>query len=120
MEFTIPESCGNSPRMQIVAEIARAWGEGDQAHLEQWLLPGAEWHVHPTEPEAEFQRLVLDNVVTHGRLGSCDGVAVGADGSAVRFAHFMVFASTAKTAKIRSITTYVVSTGKDLDGAGND
>ncbi len=116
----MPASCGNSPRMQIVAEIARAWGEEDQTYLEQWLLPDAEWHVHPGNSETGFQRLVLDNVVTHGRLGSCDGLAVGADGSTMRFAHFLVFASTAKTAKIRSITSYVVTTGKGLDGADDN
>ena len=109
MEFQIPENCGNSPRMMIVAELARAWGEDDRPHLDEWLEADATWSVHPQETTLGFKSLALDNVVTHGRVGSCDGLAVRADGSMVHFAHFFVFASTAKTAKVRRVTSYVVS-----------
>lgn len=108
MEFTIPENCGNSPRMTIVAELARAWGEEDRSHVDEWLEADASWTVYPEEMPRGFERLWLQNVVTHGRVGSCDGVAVRPDGSRVRFAHFFQFASTAKTARVRGATSYVV------------
>lgn len=114
MEFEIPENCGNSPRMLIVAELARAWGGEDQSHLDEWLEPDASWDVHPGEVARDFTKLWLENVVTHGRVGSCDGVAVRPDGSRVHFAHFFGFASTAKTARVRRATSYVVPAGAAL------
>ncbi|MGJ9372829.1 hypothetical protein [Nesterenkonia sp. CF4.4] len=114
MEFTIPENCGNSPRMTIVAELARAWGADDQQHLDEWLEADASWDVHPGKETRGFTRLWLENVVTHGRVGSCDGVAVRLDGSRVHFAHFFTFASTVKTARVRSVTSYVVPSGAAL------
>lgn len=114
MEFTIPENCGNSPRMTIVAELARAWGEDDRSHLDEWLEAEASWELHPAAVSGGFTSLWLENVVTHGRVGSCDGVAVRPDGSRVHFAHFFEFASTAKTARVRRVTSYVV--GSEDDG----
>jgi hypothetical protein len=109
MEFKIPDNCGNSPRMMIVAELCRAWGEGDQDYLDAWLAEDAVWTTHPEVGSADIASLELENVVTHGRVGSCDGIAVRADGSHLHFAHFFRFASTAKTAKVRAITSYLVS-----------
>ena len=108
MDFQIPENCGNSPRMMIVAELARAWGQDDRSQLEEWLDPEASWNTYPGEVAPGFASLRLQNVVTHGRVGSCDGVAVRSDGSRIHFAHFFTFASTAKTARVRSVNSYVV------------
>lgn len=55
MEFTIASSCGNSPRMLIVAEIARAWAEDDRAHLHEWLREDAEWRVYPGDLPTVFE-----------------------------------------------------------------
>ena len=117
MKFEMPGNCGNSPRMQTVAEFARAWGEADSEFFGQWLSAEPEWAVLPGEASTsdvmnnlrgDIEELQILDVVTHGKFGSVDGVARTKSGERLHFAHFLVFTSAAKSGKIASIRSYLV------------
>ena len=115
MEITIPEDCGNSPRMTIVAEIAAAWAAGEDASVRAWLTQDAQWTlVGADDPPAEGYvppPMVADSgeiltVLNHGRLAACDGY-LRRGSERVDFCHVIRFAGTTKTARIREIRTYL-------------
>lgn len=115
MEMTIPEDCGNSPRMAIVADIAAAWAVGEEATVREWLREDATWLLVGeggsapggiVEPPFVAERGEILTVLNHGRLASCDGYLVR-DGERVDFCHMIRFAGATKTAKIREIRTYL-------------
>ena len=132
MEMTIPEDCGNSPRMALVAEIVTAWAAQDVGTVREWLHEGARWVLVGTDAAAEdgaedggagrsaqppivpppfsAERGEILTVLNHGRLAACDGFVVRGD-ERVDFCHVLRFAGAAKTAKIREIRTYLQPSG---------
>lgn len=117
MKFEMPGNCGNSPRMQTVAEFARAWGEADSEYFGEWFSGEPEWAVLPGEASTsdvmnnlrgDIEELQILDVVTHGKFGSVDGTARTKSGDRLHFAHFLVFTSAAKSGKIASIRSYLV------------
>ena len=101
MDITLPDGCGNSPRMALVADFVRAWASGED--LDQWLREDATWTVHGVTGTGSAQTLTVHSIITHGRLASCDGEL-----DDLLFSHVLRFASTAKTAKIVEIRSYHV------------
>ena len=117
MKFEMPSNCGNSPRMQTVADFARAWGEADTEFFGEWLSGEPSWAVAPGESgtsdvmtnlRGDLAELQILDVVTHGKFGSVDGVAMTEDGERICFAHFLRFTSAAKSGKIAEIRSYLV------------
>lgn len=100
MDITLPDGCGNSPRMALVADFVSAWARGEE--LDEWLREDVTWTVHG-EAGTGSETLTVHSIITHGRLASCDGQL---DGGV--FSHVLRFASTAKTAKIVEIRSYHV------------
>ena len=118
MKFEMPGNCGNSPRMQTVAEFARAWGEADTEFFGTWCAEGPSWAVLPGATgtsdvmgnlRGDLAELQILDVVTHGKFGSVDGVATTEAGGRICFAHFLRFSSAAKSGKIAEIRTYLVA-----------
>lgn len=105
MTITLPDDCGNSPRIGIVGDFVTAWGTGKP--LDEWLHDehssttyGPDMAVSATEGEVR-------SIVTHGRLASCDGYLV--DGNEkIEFSHAIRFASASKTAKIVEIRSFII------------
>ena len=115
MEMTIPEDCGNSPRMAIVAEIAAAWAAGEEDSVREWLREDVAWtlvgeHAPASDgyvrPPLTAESGEILTVLNHGRLAACDGYLMR-EGERVDFCHVIRFAGTTKTAKIREIRTYL-------------
>lgn len=113
--MTIPEDCGNSPRMMIVAELAAAWAAGEEAPVREWLREDAAWFlVGEDAPAADgivpppivAERGEVLTVLNHGRLAACDGYLVRGE-ERVDFCHVVRFAGATKTARIREIRTYL-------------
>lgn len=115
MEMTIPEDCGNSPRMALVAEIVSAWAAREEAAVREWLREDATWLLVGEDapapdglvpPPLAAERGEILTVLNHGRLAACDGY-LEAEGERVDFCHVLRFAGAGKTAKIREIRTYL-------------
>lgn len=117
MEITKPTDCGNSPRTVIVGDFAAAWAAGETAETQSWLTEDARWtraetasepgETERVPPPIEPQRAEITSIITHGRLAACDG-HLERDGQRVHFCHMFRFASTAKTARIAEIRTYLI------------
>lgn len=116
MEMTIPEDCGNSPRMAIVADLVTAWAAGEAETVREWLREGADWELVGDGQDAAIEGIVpppfaaergeILTVLSHGRLAACDGYLVRG-GERMDFCHVLRFAGTTKTARVREIRTYL-------------
>lgn len=118
MEITRPTDCGNSPRTLIVGDFTAAWVAGESAQTRSWLTDETRWirvgiepepgsENEPVPPPFAPQRAEITSLITHGRLAACDG-HLERDGQRVDFCHMFRFASTAKTATIAEIRTYLI------------
>lgn len=117
MKINLPADCGNSPRMALVGEFATAWAAGEElteylADDAAWTLVGKGQYTGPeiptqTAPPFTPKRMEVTSVVTHGRLASCDGY-LEAEEQRIGFSHVLRFASTAKSAKIVELRSYLI------------
>lgn len=117
MAITLPDDCGNSPRIGIVGEFVTAWATGDPG-FRQRLHDDHTWTIHTSDtglrgddggggafaPATDGEVL---SIVTHGRLASCDGW-FDSDGTRMKFSHAIRFASTSKAATIVEIRSYLI------------
>jgi len=62
------------------------------------------------QQQAAVDELHIATVLTHGTDCAADGWVIGADGTTTRFCHILVFAGHAKSAKIKELRTYRIST----------
>lgn len=114
--MTIPEDCGNSPRMALVAEIVTAWAGQDDDVVRRWLREDAQWELVGGADGAAGEGIVpppfpadrgeILTVLNHGRLAACDGYLIRGQ-ERVDFCHVLRFAGAAKTSPIREIRTYL-------------
>lgn len=121
MQITLPTGCGNAPRIEIVAEVVARWARGDTEGLAEWLTEDASWtHIgedprketdapRAALPAAQPERLVFHTIITHGRLASCDGF-IEAASARTDFSHVLRFASTAKSARVAELRSYLIET----------
>lgn len=121
MDIRLPSDCGNAPRIGIVSDFVVGWASGDLDVVAEWLSDDVIWDAVGREtfqgadsaklmtPSFQPQLIEVRSVVTHGRLASCDGY-FESDKERVDFSHALRFASTAKTAKLSELRTYMIST----------
>ncbi|WP_018296447.1 hypothetical protein [Corynebacterium lubricantis] len=119
MKVHLPTDCGNAPRIQIVGQFATDWAGQQLDQVTDWLheeivweIVGEKTHEGPAAanealPGEVPEELNVNAIITHGRLASCDGTLVYPN-KVIEFSHVFRFASTGKTAKIKSIRTYLV------------
>lgn len=124
MEITLPSDCGNAPRIGIVSDFVVHWASGDSEAVAAWLADDVRWTLigdsEHDGPEAAREvcppflpdRVELVSVITHGRLASCDGYLAAGD-RRIDFSHAIRFSSTAKTAKIAELRSYLIEADAD-------
>jgi hypothetical protein len=111
--------CGNSPKNTLLQDIAIAFAKRDAEFLLGRVTDDIRWEVvggRVVEGREAFARalqtlgsvtqLTIDHVMSHGRVGAVNGVAVHRDG-AREFCDVYEFAN-AKAERIKSIKSYVV------------
>lgn len=121
MDIELPADCGNAPRMVVVGDFVTNWANGDTDAVSAWLsndvtwtMVGAETYTGPgsaqdAAPRIRVERLVVQSIVTHGRLASCDGY-LRAGATRIAFSHAIRFAGASKSAKIAELRTYCIET----------
>lgn len=119
MKISLPNDCGNAPRIAIVGEFVATWATRDTEAMATWLTDDSTWRVAGREaasaavvtnfacPDVLPHLLEVNTIITHGRRASCDGF-VDSEAGRMHFSHVFKFASTSKTAKIREAQTYLV------------
>lgn len=121
MDIELPTDCGNAPRMVIVSDFVSHWASRDMDAVSEWLSDDVSWtivgtgpHTGPDSaraaaPSIRVDRLVVQSIVTHGRLASCDGY-LETGKKRIAFSHAIRFAGAAKSAKIAELRTYCIET----------
>ncbi|MGP5195759.1 nuclear transport factor 2 family protein [Arthrobacter rhombi] len=115
--------CGNSPRKEILRDLMVALAQRDVEHLDVVLAEDVSWTVVGERTETgreaaremalalpEVDELTFGTFLTHGRGAGVDGVLRLADGTETAFCHVLRFKSTAKTAKVANINSYLIKT----------
>ncbi len=117
-----PTDCDNAPKKRIIRDYTIATAKADRKTLEALLVENFVWEV-PGEFEirgrtkfmdelfSHFEpvsSLELENIITHGKLGSLNGTMITKEGQHVYFADVFEFENHAKDAKIIKIISYVI------------
>lgn len=119
----LPDYCGNSPKIQRIADFNLAFASADVTKALSFLHEDVQWDMlgeqtiqgHQAvkdfiEENAKLSVLSweLQDVLSHGKLGSASGM-VQLEQETIYFADFYEFASAAATAKIKKIKTLAIS-----------
>lgn len=122
-KITTPDNCGNSPKALQLRDFNIAYVKQDLPTMLDQLADNIAWHwVGDKQAQGKDEvakaleemishqavEFTLQNILTHGKLGAADGKITMQDGSTFAFCDVYIFSSTAKTAKIAEITSYVI------------
>lgn len=121
--MTVPEGCGNSPKILFVKDFIVATVSADRAFVERnttddirWDLVGGQCISGKQDVLAELQRLrgdevvglSINTIVTHGYSGAANGVLQFRDGKTIAFCDIYQFRASTNNAPIKAITTYAI------------
>lgn len=94
----------------------------DLDHLRLWMSEDVEWEIVGFETlygidalcqwvktSGEAKSLEFKSVLTHGREGSTDGNLTNGQDIPAAFSHVLRFTGAAKSARIKSVRSYLVS-----------
>lgn len=124
LKVTIPNSCGNAPRQEILLVLTSAFAAHDAEAIDAalisdqvtWELAGSHSmlgkqtlldHFQQVWP-AGIEELIIRHIITHGKTASVNGELVMKDGSLLSFCDVYVFSSASNKGKISGITSYRV------------
>lgn len=114
------KSCGNAPKRLQIKEFIVAMTFVDEPYLDENIVKDIEWSIVGKDltlgSEAFVQQLCaakqivkeihITNVITHGNIGSADGIIV-LDSHSIAFCHVFVFGS-GKSSKVKKLTSYFI------------
>ena len=121
-KITVNIDCGNAPKKEFIKQINIAFAKGDSAFLIDnvedafvWIMIGDKKikgkENFATELEkmkdTKVSELTIDQILTHGKEGAANGAMKMQNGKQFAFSDFYEFSS-AKGAKLKSITAYVI------------
>lgn len=122
MELIIPKGCDNAPRKEIVIDFTVAILTKqsniikEYAHesiilhqlKEQIKLEGLSSLIIALQDDKpiEVDCVEIEQVITHGKFASINGVLLLADGSTVNFCDVYTFSSAAKSGKVKEVKSY--------------
>ena len=117
----IPEHCGNAPRKAVIRDFLIALYQRDIPQVRENLHHEVSWDVKGSthlqslddivswlEAQPNATGLQLHTVITHGTDCGADGHVSYTDGTRLAFNHVFIFAGHAKTAKIKTIRSYLI------------
>ncbi|OAV59885.1 hypothetical protein [Enteractinococcus helveticum] len=117
----IPEHCGNAPRKAVIRDFLIALCQRDIPQVQESLKDDVDWDILGpaqlqggddstswVESQPSATALHLHTVITHGTDCGADGRVTYTDGTEIAFNHVFIFAGHSKTAKIKTIRSYLV------------
>jgi len=119
----VSEDCGNAPKKALLRDFNIAFAEGDVARIASFVSDDITWNrVGDTRIEGReafendlrqmqgvrAKEVEITGILTHGNAGAAHGILRFEDGQSFAFCDVYRFASHAKDAKIREITSYVI------------
>lgn len=120
MKTTLPVDCENSPGTTLIIRVVTHWAAGEAASMVEFLTDDIAWKIVGNEhvygkkdlgelvPSSDVEALNVTSIVTHGRLGSCDGYLKSSSGY-VAFSHIFRFGSGTERSAIKAARTYLIN-----------
>lgn len=126
MKVVCPDSCGNSPKGQLVKELTIALAFYQLENVRPWIAEEFTWtlvgdkpvigrdnFIHELQLMAENPAVALEifSIVTHGKQAAVQGKVKMKDGSEIGFGDFYTFTS-ASGKKVLRIESFISSLTK--------
>ncbi|OWR32301.1 hypothetical protein CDO73_01445 [Saccharibacillus sp. O23] len=122
MKTIIPKGCDNAPRKQIVIDFTIAILRQRIEIIKEYADESVIWHQLKEGKKVEGQSALLDllqhenkdpidcleidQVITHGKFASINGVILLTNGTKIDFCDVYTFSNTAKSGKVKEIKSY--------------
>lgn len=114
--------CDNAPKRRMMFDFLIASAQCDKEKLDSvlsknfiWKVPNAfelngveEFYNELREHQVDIKHIVINDTISHGKIGSMHGEQLQSDGSKLWFADFFEFENHKKDAKIKTVTSYVI------------
>jgi hypothetical protein len=118
------EDCGNAPKKKLIKDFNIAFANYDIGFIienisgevcwnivgEQLVIQGKEVLAATLEQMKNKKTIELQitSIITHGNTGAANGIIKYENSKTYAFCNVYIFSSTAKNAKIKEITSYVI------------
>lgn len=117
------EDCGNAPRKNLLKRYNIAYAQNDFDFCLEWVADDIVWEMIGEQrfegkqafekalaqmKENEVQMLQIHQIITHGNVASANGTLTFVDGKQWAYCDVYQFRGFSKTAKIRTISSYVI------------
>lgn len=126
MKVEISESCGNSPRSLLAADLAVGLRSDDFEKVEQWLADDFIWATpdgknsiskdglkammaERDKADVSIDRLEIATAFSHGKYVAVSLASHMTDSTTFYVHDLYEFTGAGKTAKLKKLTSYVVS-----------
>lgn len=124
MKVECADDCGNAPKKALLRDVIIDFWKGGQMvgdHVTDavvWRLVGVADYKGKEHVVDELLRsrtdepaeLIIHNIITHGNTAAANVTAIMQDGGRIEYCDVYRFSGFSKTAKIKDIATYRVST----------
>ena len=123
IKITVPKDCGNAPKKRILRDFNVSLIMKDYTTLLENIADDITWDIigdEVIEGKSEFTKkvnelykdkiteLLINDIITHGYVASAHGKVIGTN-EYLHFCHVFKFTNASKTAKIKEITSYIIS-----------
>lgn len=123
IKITVPNDCGNAPKKRILKDFNVSLILKDYTTLIENIADDITWNIigdEVIEGKSEFIKkidelykdkiteLLIHDIITHGYVASAHGKVIGTN-EHLHFCHIFKFTGASKTAKIKKITSYIIS-----------
>lgn len=123
LKLSVPSDCGNAPKKAILRDFHIAFVTKNYNALLEHVADDMTWTIVGDETvqgkeafmhklnrliEDPITELVLDNIITHGYTAAANGKMIGPQ-TTFDFCYVYRFAGASKTAKIKTITSYILT-----------
>jgi len=119
------EDCGNAPKKKLLRDWTVAAVRLDAGFCEEWVTDDGIWEIAGRRrmrgkeqlaqvlrerQDGEAEALRIENIITHGNVGSVNGTVTLKGGRTIAFCDVFRFSSF-KQAKIKAMTSYWIELG---------
>jgi len=127
VNVSVKPDCGNAPKKLFLRDYYVALANHDLNIVLESVADEVHWDrvgKQNIKGKAEFERVLeelwdrnleavtIDNIITHGNVASVNGTLTEVQGPTYGFCDVYAFTSFAKTAKIKTITSYLIEQGE--------
>lgn len=123
VKVNVKPDCGNAPKKLFLRDYHIALANHNREMILESVDDNVQWEVvgkRTVKGKAEFERMLedrlskklevvtIDNIITHGNAASVNGTWTEVEGATYGFCDVYTFSSSAKNAKIKTITSYLI------------